>query len=40
MEIKQMDAILTVFKAYEWVFLLGFGILLITTLYELIAEKE
>jgi hypothetical protein len=40
MEMKQMDAIIAVFSAYSWVFILGFGIMAITTLYELITEKE
>jgi hypothetical protein len=40
MEMKQMNTIVAVFSAYSWVFILGFGILVITTLYELITEKE
>jgi len=35
-----MNAIVAVFSAYAWVFILGFGILAIATLYELITEKE
>ncbi len=35
-----MDAIITIIQTYQWVFILGFGILAITALYELIADKS
>ena len=34
-----MNAIITVFQSYEWVFALGFVILAITGIYEYLTEK-